>query len=188
MFCLAMLRAGARAQGHVAGGSLTLLVTRAWQPAIQQCPRRQVPLRTPVAAASTPIQSPQPFLNPPGLPCCPAAAVFTSSVGNEATVAVIALSIFPFLNEVKNKLEGEPARPGREKGGNGCRSLEGAGGQAGCDWGGQGGGAWALGISQKGRQFLRGSRCVQGWGPVCNQRASSARQVWGRPPQRRCCR
>lgn len=35
------------------------------------------------------------------------AAVFTSSVGNEAVVAVAALSIAPFLIEVKNKLEGE---------------------------------------------------------------------------------
>ncbi|GAB4816014.1 hypothetical protein N2152v2_003060 [Parachlorella kessleri] len=30
--------------------------------------------------------------------------IFTSSVGNEVTVAIIALSIFPFLNEVKNRL------------------------------------------------------------------------------------
>ncbi len=36
-------------------------------------------------------------------------AVFTSSVGNEVTVAIIALSIFPFLNEVKNRLGGESA-------------------------------------------------------------------------------
>lgn len=40
-------------------------------------------------------------------PPTPPPAVFTSAVGNEATVAVIVLSIAPFLNEVKNKLEGE---------------------------------------------------------------------------------